>query len=182
MRSPSRLGRFMAVVVSGLALTGCASLNVSSYVERGTEFARYRTYGWDPAEARSTGDPRLDNNPFFHDRVKAGVERQLADKGLEQATSAMPDLIVHYHASITQRIDVNNLDRDYAYCETEDCLPYVYEAGTLVVDLVDPRTKRVVWRGWAEGAVDGVIDNQEWLERKVDDAVKRILEKLPRWL
>ena len=32
--------------------------------------------------------------------------------------------------------------------------PYVYEAGTLLLDFVDTRTNRVVWRGWAEGSVE----------------------------
>ena len=45
---------------------------------------------------------------------------------------------------------------------------------------VDTRTNRVVWRGWAEGSVDGVIDNQQWLEQRVDEAVRRILARLPR--
>jgi hypothetical protein len=58
----------------------------------------------------------------------------------------------------------------------------VYDAGTLLIDLVDARTNRLVWRGWAEGSVDGVIDNQEWMEARIDEAVTRILERLPRRL
>jgi uncharacterized protein DUF4136 len=58
----------------------------------------------------------------------------------------------------------------------------VYDAGTLFVDLVDTRTNRLVWRGWAEGSVDGVIDNQEWMEQRIDHVVTRILQRLPRGL
>jgi hypothetical protein len=35
----------------------------------------------------------------------------------------------------------------------------------------------VVWRGWAEGSVDGVIDNQQWLEQRREDG--RISCSLP---
>jgi hypothetical protein len=58
----------------------------------------------------------------------------------------------------------------------------VYDAGTLVVDLVDRRANKVIWRGWAEGSVDGMIDNQDWMEQKIDDAITRIMERLPRGL
>jgi hypothetical protein len=30
--------------------------------------------------------------------------------------------------------------------------------------------------------MDAVVDNQKWLEQKVDDAVARIMERLPRGL
>jgi hypothetical protein len=165
------------MAVAALALAGCASTNIGSFVERGADFNRYMTYGWGPTEALSTGDPRLDNNEFFQARVQTAVEGQLAAKGLTRATAGTPDLLVHYHANVTQRIDVNVLDQEYGYCE--DCRASVYDAGTLTLDLVDTRSERLVWRGWAERSLDGVIEDQEWLERSIDDAVARILSRLP---
>ena len=181
MYSPSQLVRFATVALSALALTGCAPLRVNSYLERGTDFSRYRTYNWGPPDSWTTGDPRLDNNPFFQERVRAEVDRQLARRGFEKAAPLdKPDLRLHYHASFTQRIDIKGIDEKDGYCENHDCQPYVYEAGTLLLDFVDTRTNRVVWRGWAEGSVDGVIDNQQWLEQRVDEAVRQILARLPR--
>ena len=89
---------------------------------------------------------------------------------------------MHYHASVTQAIDVRNLDREYWSCADADCRPYVFDAGTLFVDLVDPRTNKVIWSGWAEGSMEGVIDNQESMEGRIDEAVTRILERLPQRL
>jgi hypothetical protein len=184
MCSLSRLLRFAAVAIAALALTGCASMNVSSYLERENNFPRYRTYTWAPPEALDTGDPRLDNNPFFHERIQADVEIQLAAKGFEKTESGVADLMIHYHASVSQRVDVNIVGGKNGYCDDEeDCRrPYVYEAGTLLIDVVDARTDKVVWRGWAEDTVDGIIDNQQLLEQKVDKAVARILQRLPRRL
>jgi hypothetical protein len=39
-----------------------------------------------------------------------------------------------------------------------------------------------VWRGWARGSLDGAINDQAWLEERVDEAVARIMERLPRAL
>lgn len=180
-------GRFIvaalsAAALSAAALSGCASMNVSSYVQRGTDLGRFRTYDWGPAAARSTGDPRLDSNPFFDRRVRDRVEEALARRGFEKADEDAPDLLVHYHASVTQKIDVRELDQGYAYTADDDRRPYVYDEGTLFVDLIDPRTNTLVWRGWAEGSIAGAIDDQDWMEARVDEAVARIMERLPRGL
>jgi hypothetical protein len=169
--------------MSAFILTGCASMKVTSYTEPGIDFTQYRTYNWEPVAPLSTGDPRLDNNPFFQERVQVDVEKQLATRGFEKTTSAMPDLLIRYHASVRQRLEVNSTGRDTnGYCLSDDCRPYVYDKGALVLDLVDARTDRLIWRGWAEGSVEGTIDNQEWMEQKIDEVVARILERLPRRL
>ena len=72
-----RFTRLALVTLPALALAGCATMNVSSYVVRGVDFTQYRTYAWGPTEARPTGDPRLDSNPFFKDRLEGAVEIQL---------------------------------------------------------------------------------------------------------
>jgi hypothetical protein len=167
------------LAVAALGLAGCATMRVSSFAERGADLSRYRTYGWGQS-AEFTGDPRLDANPFFHERVRAAVEQQLARRGLEQTTADGPELIVHYHANISEEIDVSLVDRETGNCTTgSDCRPYVYDAGTLVIDFVDARTKALVWRGWAEDTMDGAIDDQRVMEQKIDQAVARILQRFP---
>jgi hypothetical protein len=169
-----------AVLTAGaLLLAGCASMNVSSYSPRGVDLQRYSTYTWAAPDRLSTGDPRLDNNPFFQQRLQASVDRALAARGFGQQ-AAMPDLIVHYHASVTQRIDLNGVDREFAQCDSPECQPVAYESGTIVLDLVDTATARLVWRGWATGSLEGAIDNQDFLEQRIDEAVGRIMERLPR--
>ena len=180
--SHARSGRITALLVLALTAAGCASLTIDSYAERGFELRRYHTFNWGPPDAMSTGDPRLDNNPFFDGRVRMQVEKELANRGLEKTAAEPPDMVVHYHASVTQQIDTRNLDPEYDSCEQGDCKPYVYDAGTLFIDLVDRRTNRLVWRGWATGSIEGVVDDQAWLEKRIDDTVARILDRLPRGL
>jgi hypothetical protein len=170
--------RLAVVALAAGAISGCAAMTVRSYTEPAAQFPRYHTFAWAPAEQLATGDPRLDNNPFFQQRLRAKVEDRLAVLGFVK--SETPDLLVHYHANVSQRIDVNGADREYGYCEQSACRPYIVEAGTLAIDLVDARTRTVVWRGWAEGTVDGMIDDQRWLEESVDNAVTQILDRLPR--
>lgn len=160
-----------------LVIGGCAATRVGSYVERRADLSGYRTYEWAGPDTFSTGDPRLDNNTFFQERVQMSVDRVLAAKGFEKASAGTSDLVVHYHASVTQQVDVNGADQKYGYCT--DCRPFVFDAGTLTLDLVDRRTNTLVWRGWAEGSIDAAVADQNWMEQSVDEAVAVILKRLP---
>lgn len=183
MRRIGGLGLLASVTaIAAFVFTGCATMSVSSYVERGADFSAYRTWDWGPADALPTGDPRLDNNPFFQDHLQGEIERHLAGKGYVRVASGTPDLLIHYHANIAQRIDVNRVDREYGYCYADDCQYSVseYDAGTLVIDIVDTRTNQVVWRGWAQDTMEGVIDNQDRMQKQIAEAVMRMMERLPR--
>jgi hypothetical protein len=180
MRVPrARSGRVAALLALALTAVGCGAVTIDSYAERGFELQRYHTFNWGPRDTVSTGDPRLDNNRFLDERVRMQVEKELASRGLERTATEPPDVLVHYHASVTQKIDIRNLDLEYDSCHEGDCEPDVYDAGTLFIDLVDRRTNRLVWRGWAAGRIEGLIDDQEWLEKRIDETVARILDRLP---
>lgn len=156
-------------------------MTVSAHIERGISFAEYVTYDWGPPDNLPVGDPRLDNNPFFTDYLMGAVEKRLVAKGYERALTGTPDLLVHYHASVNHQVDVYGVDTQYGYCYG-NCQPQVvdFEQGTLVIDIVDARTSKVVWRGWAQDAMEGVIDDQQRLERQVDEGVGKMMRLLPR--
>jgi hypothetical protein len=170
------------IAVAALAVTGCATMNVSSHVERGLDFTQYRTYDWGPADSLPTGDPRLDKDPFFQDHLQGAVEKALAVRALEWSTTGMADLQIHYHANISERIDIDRMDRERGYCYAGGCSPPAveYEAGTLVIDIIDMRTNRLIWRGWAQGGVRGMLDSQDTMARQIDDAVTRMFTGFPR--
>ena len=56
------------------------------------------------------------------------------------------------------------------------------QQGTFVVDVVDSRTEKVVWRGWVLDNMEGVIDRQDLMEREVDAAVAKRFELFPATL
>lgn len=176
--------RLIAAAICAAAATACATMTVSSHVQSGLDFSQYRTYEWGPADTLPTGDPRLDQDPFFQDHMMGAVEKQMAARGYVRSTSEMPDLLIHYHASINQRLDVAGVDRERGYCYDDDCNVKVlnYEAGTLVLDIVDRRTNRMIWRGWAQDSVEDVLNNRERMARKINEAVTRMLARLPSGL
>ena len=163
-----------AAVASMVA--GCAPVTVTSFTEQDVQMSRYRTYDWGTVDPGVPGDPRLDNNPFFHDYIHGAIDRYLRTRGYEQ-TVLVPDLRVHYHASTTQRIYISGTEPTKETCR--DCALQVYDEGTLLIDLVDARTGALVWRGSAQTGIAGAVDDQARMEAVIERAVSRILDRLP---
>jgi len=90
-------------------------------------------------------------------------------------------VVIHYHANVAERVDPDYVDRDYGSCASDDCRPRVsrYEAGTMVVDVVDAATNVLIWRGWAQGSLEGVLGNRDRLRRRIDESVRQMFETLP---
>lgn len=168
----------MALFLSA-TLAGCASMTVSSHIERDVDFTEYVTYDWGARDTLPVGDPRLDNNPFFRDYVQGAIEKRMAAKGYELAITGLPDLLVHYHANVSQKVDVYETDRSHGYYPPGSGM-VAFEQGTLVVDVVDARTGRVIWRGWSQEVMTGVIDDQRRLEQQVEEGVTNMMLRLPR--
>jgi len=176
LRLSLRLG---LATLAAIPLVSCAPVHVDSYVGRNVDLRQYRTYAWAAADSFSTGDPRLDNNTFFIERLQRAVDDELQRKGFEVTTAGQSDLVVHYHARIEQRLDSSDFQYPESQCQSGECRPFIYDAGTLLIDVVDRRSNQLLWRGWVERGLGGTIDDQARMEAAVDDAVKRIMARFP---
>jgi hypothetical protein len=166
--------------MSTLTLVSCATLRVDVYDRPGVDFTQYRTYDWAPDDQLLTGDPALDDSRYFVKRLRAGLERRLNARGFERNQDT-PDLLVHYHVSVTHPLWISGSDDREGYCF--DCRPpYVFWPGTLIVDFIETRSNTLAWRGFVQGYLEGNLNDQAWMEKRLDATVARILSKLPRRL
>jgi hypothetical protein len=154
-------------------------MQVRSYAPPEASVATYRSYDWAGGDLGSTGDPRLDNNRFFVERVQQAADAELRRRGYEKASRGNPDLMLHIHARVNQRIETGEVDPITGHCR-DDCPASVFDEGTLLIDFVDARTDALVWRGWAERSLlDGVVDDQASMNQVIDKAVAAIFGRLP---
>ena len=176
-----RVFKLFAAVACGATLSACATMNVSSHVARGLDFSAYQSWQWAPPDPLPETDPRLDTG-FARDHIQGAVEKELALRHIEQAPSGAPDLLVHYHANISPRIDASRANPDAGACYDEDCRVRVLESevGTLMVDVVDAKSGRLVWRGWAQADVEGVLDNTDKLQQRIAKAITEMFKQFPR--
>jgi len=112
------------------------------------------------------------------------------------ASDSTPDFCVAYYASTNQKLDVTYWDYGYAWQPHwwsgwgrrwgrgwggdwgMQSAPTVtqYTQGTVIVDVFDPKTKELLWRGQGVAAVS---DNEQQYEQELKKTVEAIVDKFP---
>lgn len=173
--------RIVAFAFLAVLAASCSSWRVSSDWDRGADFARLATFAWMPRDPAAP-DP-LDANSLVRNRVTSSVERELQGKGLRR-TDGPADVLVAYHSSTRDRVEVTTWPAwGYGWGRRAWRAPgwgpridvSQYTEGSLVVDLVDPATTDLLWRG----IVRTVIDDASGSEERVAAAVHALFESYP---
>lgn len=135
-----------------LVPTSAAARKIQNDFDAGVDFSNYTTYAW--REGIHTPQPSV------HTQIVQAVDAELSAKYLRRI-QANPDVYVVYHASV-QEMSVNMSDHGYSYGSRwqwgggmkSDTAVQTYPKGTLVVDIWEAETQRLIWRGVATGVVD----------------------------
>ena len=179
MRPVPATALFCLALAATTASTACAPVRIGSFTESKAILQAYRTYTWDAAGPGATGDPRLDNNRFFRERVVTAVDRELSRRGFERSVVGRPELIVRLQVRVDQKIETASLAVDEARCASDYCRVLVFDEGAVLLDVVDAETRRLLWRGWSESSFDGVVADQDWMEETIDRLVQQIFGRFP---
>ena len=152
---------------------GCSSVRVRTDFDRDADFSMYRTYSWLPR--KDTGN-RMMRSDLVRKHVVAGVDRELAAAGLTRVGRERADLLVNYYIGARNRVDVTHYG--YRYGPWGRYGPggvsvRRYKEGSLVLDLVDRESKKLVWRGWASSVLRGRENIAEDINRSVKELMKR---------
>lgn len=170
-----------------LALTGCA---VTSHTEtaKGADFSRYKTFAWAGDTNVST---KKGGNDIVDDNIKNAIDQQLQKKGWRESADH-PDILLDYNIAVQvgQKRESNPM---YSYPYTR----YIYtrrgiysmwypsmlmgynsynvpfREGQLTVNMIDAKTNKLVWTGWAEGE----ITRRQISSKEAEAQVKSIFKK-----
>jgi hypothetical protein len=121
-------------------------------------------------------------------RVRAAVDRVLQSKGYQLAAAGMtPTFLVGYHAAVRQKTTVQTTGQPmnmwYGYGAGgwggwPETYVHEYEEGVLLIDVIDPKTMKLLWRGTGTAVVDPTA-SPEKRERRINEAVDQILAEFP---
>lgn len=176
---------FLGLFLSLAALAGCASsVEVDSFSDPDFSFTGYQTFFWMPPKAGMSPDDIGLSNPRVDRAVRNSIESTLVARGYVMTTDGSPDFRVAYVLSIDPRTEITQLNRYYGYgSDWTDAYVWpnnvqVHEDGTLIIDVIDDRTKEMVWRGIGSGEVDRT-KSEDKQAKAVAEAVEKILKKFP---
>ena len=159
---------FVAVWALATAVLG---IEVKTDFDHHVNFSGYKTYSWAKVETP---------DPLWNDRVKDAVDRELTAKGWTEVASGGDVSVVAIGTTRekpTLRTFYDGFD-GWMWGGFADATTYVenYTVGTLVIDMFDTRTKKLIWRSSASDALSGKPEKDE---KKVDKAVGKMFEHFP---
>jgi hypothetical protein len=179
--------RYIAFGMGLILAAGCAGQQVSTDYSPATSFSQYRTYAL--VMPPDTGAQQL-----LDQRVRSAVQSQLATKGLTPADRESADLYVGYGMVDKTYTNIYTY-RDgwgwgggwgWRYWRWGVAWPMsvqrrieTYTDGTVVVHMVDAKTKQVVWEGEVADVVRLPVENSATATEKVDKAVAKLFAKYP---
>ena len=162
----------------GIALLGTVGIaqTVTYDYDRTANFRSYHTYAW-------TTGTRL-GDELNHARVVRAIESQMAAKGFRRVeASAHPDVLVAYHASFDRNLEISAYSSGWAgprfgglrsgTATTQQVL-----TGTLVVDMIEAASQRMVWRGSATSNINPSA-KPEQREKRINKAAQKIFKNYP---
>jgi hypothetical protein len=160
-----------------LLLAGIASAQqVKTDYDRSANFAQYKTYSWEHVKTQDA---------LNVDRIKSAVNTALAAKGLTQVDSGGEISVVAVEMTQNQQT-LNTFYNGFgggwgwrrfggglgeATTTTE-----TYRVGTLVVDLFETGTKKLLWRG---SSSDTLSNNSDKNIKNLDKGVEKMFKKFP---
>jgi len=164
--------RLRRVVTAAAALAALAfAVDIKTDYDKKADFTRYHTYSWLGVKA---------SNSLWEDRIRGAVDSQLAAKGWTKVatggdasvaavgtTANQPTYTTFYNGFpgwYWRGLDTATTTVDYN------------KVGTLVVDVFDSGTKKLVWRGVAQ---DTLSSKPEKNDKKLDEATGKMFDKFP---
>jgi hypothetical protein len=171
-----------------IALSGCSSVKVTADYDHSAPFQNYRTYALEPPKNAPPLSPTADA------ALRDTLREQLAERMIREiGPNEKPELAVVPHVRLQQKYSVQQYTQwGYGpgvwpyyggYYGVWAGAPYTYNTitsyteGTLILDFVDASNQKLVFRGTASATVSGNPDSNA---KKIREAVKRIVAKLPR--
>jgi hypothetical protein len=178
-------------VLTAVIASACASpRRVETEMAPAADFTSRHTFAWQESQASYDPQPASPDVEAVKRTIHDTVVEQLSLKGFKEVQGAEPDFLVSFHLVVTlmtepelcvRRHVIFNYPgappplKDVEVCDADPLVPgSTLRQGTLVVFVVDPETRNLLWQGAVVGA-DVSRRNNESLRA----AVTQMLQEFP---
>ena len=192
-QSQKWISKFCPILILALvAGTVTFAQDVRTNYMPGTDWSKYRTYGWvDEVQ----GVPSVGGHPdqILDSQVKQAIDSQMAAKGFTKAPEGTkPDLLVGYQLMIDREKQINGFGDNwggwggwgggwgpwgggFGSFSAETSTNYV---GTFIVGVYDPAARKLLWIGGAQHAIEP-SKKPEKNQEKLNKGAQKLLKDFP---
>ena len=120
--------------------------------------------------------------------IELAIEKTLELEGFQYQEVDKADIVVTYHFLNGDKNDYHDYNKEVLFCL--HCLKasnwhkegkaLQIKRGSLIIDLIDPKRKRSVWRNIAPLKLDDK-DNSQVVNEKIQQEVLTMLQQYPRY-
>jgi len=171
----------LTLLVSACLMPPLFAGKVIAEVGENADFSRYKTYQWLPPRVL-TNLGVVENHPG-NPLVKEIVGRELSQQGLKElADGADLQIQIHILTESTPQLEALVMpsgSMGMIYGTPVAAMGRWNRAGTLCINLIDPRTKKSAWFGMVTDSLPNGVLKPDELREKLDKAAKKIFKKYP---
>lgn len=165
----------LLAVFSLLILTACSSVYVNTDYDKKANFSQYKTFAY-----LKTGIDKAEISDLDKKRILYSLDEALTAKGFTKSENA--DLLISFFTKERERVDYyNNWGWGWnwgwsPFWGMNYNIPITSTEGTLIIDVIDGKTKELIWQGKGSGYLTQDVDRKD---ARIKEFVSRILEKYP---
>ena len=164
-------------VLGFFILTSCSSVYVNMDYDKKANFENYKTYAYNKISV-----DKLEISDLDKKRILYALDAAMPTKGFSKSEN--PDVLINIFTKERERVNVYNnmgwgpgwgwgmgwgMGMGFTQSTTTP-------EGTLYIDIVDAKTKELVWQGLGTGYL---TTNFEKKDERIAEFVSKILEKYP---
>jgi len=160
-------------VLAFFILASCSSVRVNSDYDKKVNFENYKTYAF-----LKSGVDKVEISDLDKKRILRSIDEVMSTKGFTKDSN--PDLLISIFTKEKERVDVYNSfgfgwgwnpwwGMNYTNVSTTP-------EGVLFIDLIDAKTKELVWQGEGSGYLTKDTHKKD---ERIKTFVTKILEQYP---
>ena len=187
-----RQTHLMAAALAALLVLGCSTgAKVRLDYDPKEDFQTLQSYAWAPMTADEQQEKS--RNSLTHERIQSAIDARLTARGYTKVNEAQADFLVTHTVTVERRTQVqetrmavgygrygmrSGVGIGYGFPVESTIYQYQYKVGTLIIDIIDARQRRLVWRGSGERTLDEEI-TPEQRTALINATVDEILSRFP---
>jgi len=178
-------------IIAGLSLaflSACATVQVRTAAAPGTQFSSLHSFivmATPQHDRGGEGDQFNNIDPMLQNSITGRALRNDIVSNFQERgyviDSAKPDFAVAAYATARQKLNVTDYNYGYPYWRhgwwgpVEPAITE-YTEGTVVVDVINPTTKDLLWRGQGSASVS---DDPQTYAKELAKTVAKIIDRFP---
>ena len=164
--------KFLSLIIL-ITLSSCSSVMVNADYDKKVSFTNYKSYAY-----LKSGIDKAEISDLDKKRILNAIDEVMQSKGFSKSEN--PDVLISIFTKERERVDVHqNFGWGWGwnpYWGMGFNSVYTTPEGTLFIDIIDAKSKELVWQGEGSGYL---TKNPEKKDARIKEFVLKILEQYP---